>query len=87
MSQTLKFHVERLPDRESWWGCSATLTVKQVTNRYIVSRRCGTKPELRIRLDDSSWGSTYCPLHARLRIEELQAELLAEPVEEEKAAS
>lgn len=70
------FHVERLdPPKHGSRNCEKRLAVRQEVAWGIVNRNCGDPATLIIRLDHQSWGHEYCPLHARLKVEELLADV------------
>jgi hypothetical protein len=79
------FHVDYLdPEEKRGRRCETRLMVFQETNYAAICRRCAAPVVVRIRLDDRSWGSTYCTLHARIEMEALLAEGTAKLEEKEQ---
>jgi hypothetical protein len=80
----ISFHTEKTSSgRGTTQYCEVRVLILQENRAAVVARACGEEARITVRVNDNSWGSGFCALHARLRLEELQKELLAEPEKEE----
>lgn len=80
------FYVARADNHTN---CIVRVQVLQENRAAIVSRVCGEKVVLTIRIDDHDWPRPYCEAHALRRLQDLARDLMKpeeEKVEDKRSA-